>query len=377
MNRRQFIRNAGAGVIIFGGLSFIRPWEAWENEMVETDVLKPEKIEGFNQDEVIILQTATRAPSGHNAQPWTVRRIKPYHWAVGIAEDRLLPAIDPQNRETFLSIGAFIESLVLAAGAYGYKVAVNIVAKERNAREVAEVNLIRGVRTDFPLEKLIMRRTIRNGHENRELLAEDIKHLVKGEEGSISFFSPQSASGKFLAEGTIAANMLQVYRKSAQQELADWIRWSNADVRRHMNGLTPDTMDINGIAGWYVRRFYNRQSVLEKSFREETVKRVTAQVCSCGGWLIINSPTASIKDLIASGRILQTMWLRAKEKMIAIHPMTQMLEEPPYNADLGKELGIPREVQFILRTGYVAKYPAPVSPRMPVSKIIGELTMAD
>lgn len=370
MNRRQFIRYTGTGIAIVGGLKLIEIWGMWGNEMSAIDVYTTEKVEGFNQDEVDILHFATRAPSGHNTQPWVINRIQPYNWIIGTDKSRWLPAVDPENRETLLSIGAFLESLVLAAGAQGYDTIVDIIAKERHDHGIAEVKLIKSKGTNFSLDKITSRRTIRNSYLSRGLASEDVKQLVDDEKGNILYIPLQSSTGKFLAEGTIEANRQQAFRQSAQEELADWIRWSNNDAERHMNGLTPATMEINGIAGWYVRKFYNRQSVLEQNFRDETVKKIADQVRNCGGWLIITSPASSIEDLIASGRLLQRMWLNAKEKMIAIHPMTQMLEEYSFKASMGKELDIRGEIQFILRTGYVSKYPTPVSLRMPVTRII-------
>jgi hypothetical protein len=51
--------------------------------------------------------------------------------------------------------------------------------------------------------------------------------------------------------------------------------------------------------------------------------------------------------------------------MIAIHPMTQMLEEIPWRNQVARELGLPAEIQWILRLGYLKSYPDPVSLRMP------------
>jgi len=56
--------------------------------------------------------------------------------------------------------------------------------------------------------------------------------------------------------------------------------------------------------------------------------------------------------------------------MIAIHPMTQILEEEAWKNKIAKELGIIGEVQWILRIGYLQSYPDPVSLRMPVSGFV-------
>jgi hypothetical protein len=170
-----------------------------------------------------------------------------------------------------------------------------------------------------------------------------------------------------LQEGTIEANRTQAFRDAAQEELSGWIRWSNKEARKFRNGLTPESMDIRGMAGLYVRNFYNHQSVLEKSFREKTVDVVAKQVKNCGGWLVITSNDSNIPTLIEYGRRCESMLLKIREEKIAIHPMTQMLEETPWKKLVAKELGLTGEVQWILRIGYLKSYPDPVSLRMPVT----------
>jgi hypothetical protein len=90
------------------------------------------------------LYLASLAPSGHNTQPWTLRVVEPKHWIIGSDKKRWLPAVDPENREMFLSLGAFIENLVIAAGTYGYEVDLQILAKNRTESSIAEVHLKKG-----------------------------------------------------------------------------------------------------------------------------------------------------------------------------------------------------------------------------------------
>jgi hypothetical protein len=82
----------------------------------------------LNPDEVTILSHAALAPSGHNAQPWTVQVLERGHWIVGTDKRRWLPAVDPNNRETTLSIGAFLENLIIAAGLLGYAIEYRVIA---------------------------------------------------------------------------------------------------------------------------------------------------------------------------------------------------------------------------------------------------------
>ena len=66
-----------------------------------------------------VLHFASLAPNGHNTQPWSVVVHDARHWTIRAVPSRRLPAVDPHDRELTLSIGAFVENLVLAAAAEG------------------------------------------------------------------------------------------------------------------------------------------------------------------------------------------------------------------------------------------------------------------
>src|SRR4030043_2462730 len=374
MNRRNFLKLSGEGMLLLGGLSMISGCSGLKRNDLPQFNGEKELIKGLEKDEAEILYLPSLSPSGHNTQPWTVKVVGPKHWMIGSDKKRWLPAVDPENRELLLSIGAFVENLVLAAGTFGYSVDIKIIAKNRTDTEIAEICLKKDKAQDFPLEKIKKRRTVRSNYLDQEIKTDDIKFIRKHDTRSCliptasphSFYFPNtSPQGKYLQEGTIEANRKQAFRDPAQEELANWIRWSNKEGITHRNGLTPESMEIKGMGGLFVRSFYDRASVLKKSFREQTVDIVAKQVKTCGGWLIVTSQDSSIPTLIEYGRVWENMFLKIREKMIAIHPMTQMLEEEPWNKQIAKELGLNGEVQWILRIGYLKSYPDPVSLRMP------------
>jgi len=377
MNRRNFLKLSGEGILLFGGLSMISGCSGVKRNDLPQFNGEKESIKGFEKDELEILYLASLAPSGHNTQPWIVKIVEPKHWVIGSDKKRWLPAVDPENRELLLSIGAFVENLVLAAGTFGYSVDIKILAKNSLDSEIVDIRLEKGKTVDFPIEKIKKRRTVRSGYTDQKIKTEDLKYITKHDAKSCmvpnapsphSFYFPNnSPQGKYLQEGTIEANRKQAFRDSAQEELANWIRWSNKEAKQNRNGLTPESMEIKGMGGLFVRNFYNRLSVLKKSFREQTVDIVAKQVKICGGWLVVTSQDSSISTLIEYGRVWENMLLKIREKMIAVHPMTQMLEEEPWKKRIAKELALNGEVQWILRIGYLKSYPDPVSLRMPVS----------
>ncbi len=364
LDRRKFVARVGA----LAGLASV-PLSTWScnhagrNSPGHADE-NAALLAKLDRTAIETLALSTRAPSGHNTQPWTVSVLDKEHWIVGIEATRRLPAVDPTARETLLSLGAFLENLVVAAGHYGYAVEYEVIAHAPTDANVIDLRLRKTGPVEQPLDRIRLRRTVRNGYLPSEIKSTDLASVIGREEG-FHYFPRGSTAAAYLSEGTIEANRRQAFRDKAEEELASWIRWSAADAAKFRNGLTPAGMEIEGLTGWYVSHFYNRAAVLTKSFRETTIKQVMERVAQGGGWLVLSSPGSAVSTLIETGRKFQRMWLRLRDRNIAIHPMTQMLEEAPWREQVARSLGIDGTPQFILRIGYINSYPAPTSLRMP------------
>jgi len=93
-----------------------------------------------------------------------------------------------------------------------------------------------------------------------------------------------------------------------------------------MDGLTTAGMEIEGVPGFVVRNFYNKGSVLKNSFRDKNVDIVIKQVAQSAGWLLITSKGDAVSTLLETGKRMQRLFLKVRDKGIALHPMTQILE---------------------------------------------------
>ena len=206
----------------------------------------------------------------------------------------------------------------------------------------------------------------------RKISPDDLQHITEGNTACWTYFPPDAPQDRFLREGLLAANRQQTDRDVAQAELADWIRWSDGEAKDKRDGLTPEGMEINGFAGWYVRHFFSRNEVLTTGFKEKGLAQVAEQVNRHGGWLVLTSQDSSVAELLESGRRFQRMFLRVRDRNIAVHPMTQMLEEAPWKDLVAAELGVAGPVQFILRVGYLERYPDPVTLRRPASRFTAQ-----
>ena len=369
INRRHFIKHTIAmGAAALGAGSILN---ACGSSITRQDLMQkssPVQAAGLLEPEhIAILHHASLAPSGHNSQPWTVRVVGPHEWIIEADPNRRLPGVDPQNREAMLSLGAFTENLVLAAGALGFKADTTVVAESPFDREIIKIRLHQENPRPYPLERITQRMTVKNGYLAKEISPQDVKTLAEPFNGRLFYFPNGTPHAQYIREGAIEHFRNQTYRKDAQAESIKWFRLSNEEAKKHRDGLTVQGMEIQGIKGWYVSHFVKSQDFLKPSFLEQSVDHTARLAREGGGWMVITSPGNTVADLIDTGRKFEHMALLARENRIAIQPMTQFLEEKDGIDHITVHHQEDMHPQFILRVGYLDTYPQPVSLRRPVS----------
>ena len=125
-------------------------------------------------------------------------------------------------------------------------------------------------------------------------------------------------------------------------------------------------MEIQGFKGWFVRHFVKPNDFMKASNRQQGIDIISELARQGGGWMVIASPGQTVADLIETGRRFERMALTARELGIGIHPMTQILEEKSGLAQIAEHHESKFFPQFVLRVGYLDKYPEPVSLRRPI-----------
>jgi hypothetical protein len=322
----------------------------------------------LNKKIIKIIDYGALAPSTHNAQMWKIKIVAADKFRVLLDEKHILPQVDPGNRESMISLGAFIENAVEAAPYFGLQAEVRILAQDSDNREVAELtfhSITAPPLSNDGLNNIKNRHTIRIPYLPQDLWKQDIQWLKSM--GSDLYYFPRSGKeGHYIQTAIIEATKKQVANDNKQQELAGLIRFSKKEAKKEKDGLTPDGMGLSGIAKWFVATFYNHNTVMTQSFRKQTVAATEKQANNCSGFLVLTASDNSIASWINSGRNLEKFLIMATGKHIAVHPMSAPLEESPWNDSFSQKVGIEKPAQMILRIGYVRHYGHPVSQRRKV-----------
>jgi hypothetical protein len=368
LNRRSFLKHTlAAGSLLAGAGPIISACSGISRSDLQAADLANQATPQLDEVRNAILYYASLAPSGHNAQPWYVRVIDQNQWIIGADPLRRLPAVDPHNREGLLSIGAFTENLSAAAGTFGLKAEMEILAAGAFEQNILKVHLSQSKPIDYPLQRVTGRMTIKHGYLPDEIKKEDLQVLSKPFNGRLYYFPRGTEHADCIAEGAVENFRRQSQRDDAQQELVQWLRLSNHDAERYRDGLTVEGMEIRGFKGWFVRNFVNPEDFMKPSFRKQGIDHTAELARQGGGWIVITSQGQTVNDLIDTGRRFERMALLARERNIAIHPMTQYLEEETGLNQIAANHQQNLIPQFILRVGYLKNYPEPVSLRRPVS----------
>ncbi len=371
VHRREFLKTVLAAGALCAGAG---PWLAACSGIKRAD-LKPAQEPGaapagLDRRRAQILHHASLAPSGHNSQPWRVKIVAANQWVIGADPDRRLPAVDPDNREVMLSLGAFAENLSLAAGALGLRADMRVVAQTSFDPEVIAVTLTESKPEEYPLERIARRMTAKHGYLPGEIRKDDVAALSAHMKGRLFYFPRGTEHARCIEEEVVENFRIQAGRDDAQRELVRWLRLSDADAGRLRDGLTAEGMEITGLKGWFVRHFVDPEEFMKPDFRRQGVDLAQKLAGEGGGWFVITSPGTRAADLIDTGRKFERLALMARERRIGIHPMTQSLEEEQGRSRIAGSHSAGIIPQFILRVGYLSEYPNPVSLRRPLGEFV-------
>ncbi len=372
MHRRDFIRLSGAGiaslagvsVMFHGGCSGLKRGDVADSE---DDVRLKKRL---GEARSAILGYASLAPSPHNTQPWYVKIADNDHWIIGADQTRRMASTDPNSHRLVLAIGCFIENLSIAAGALGFEADIRLLNSECSGTDMAAVTLRKSAPKPYPLERLTLRKTVKNGYSPGAMSKDHLAALSEPLAGHFFFFPRTESHGECIRKGAVDSFREWLDSREAQEEHIRWLRVGDDEARKKRDGLTTEGMEIKGPVGWLVRSFFSPDDFTKGFMKRETMKFVGKTAGEGAGYAIITGYGRTVAGMIELGRRFERMALLAREMNVGIHPMTQILEMPS-----GRELvrsnhrpGI--DPQLILRIGYVDNYPGPVTLRRPLGRFV-------
>ena len=363
MNRRKTLKILGGGfvsaaVALGGAGTYVatrKPKTAnlpWSNAGNYTEIRR------------IALSYALLAANPHNRQPWIVELVEDDRLHLWKDKTRLLHATDPYGRQINIGLGCFLEQMVLASKAHGYKADLDIFPNGDDG-PVATAVFSKGAKRDHLFDYILERRSCKKPYEDKPVSIEQAENLR-------SYADVVIEGDKVAAIKKITwdAHVIEAMTPHTWKESVDLMRLGVKEVDANPDGisLTGGLMEIMTSTGILTREgSLDTQTTGFKKGMEifHTMLHATP------AYAYLSSKGNTPKDQIAIGRQWARLNLRATELGLSLHPVSQALQEYPEMAEQYRNihdlLVKPGEtVQMLGRLGYGPDVPQ--SPRWPLEE---------
>jgi len=280
-----------------------------------------------------------RAPSAHNTQPWLpayeTERIE-----LRFDPARHLAAGDPTRRDLLLSLGAFVEAVLITAADEGIALEFHPgvdfeSARAGSFREAAEM-----YETRFGKADLERRRTSRLKYESGSL-PDDVlaaaRVQLRAEERLHELVTHDVVDVFTVADRSVYETPPVV------EELRSWLRLSKQDPRYDCDGLSYECLALSRVEaeafGLALRpRVYPlvRRLGLHRTFTSSAKSVLEID----GSVLVLTGASETAEDLLLTGRSLLRVWLALSASGFYTHPLSQIIDCRETDEELTRRLAL-------------------------------------
>ena len=366
LTRRQFVAAAGAaGVTAAPGDALLTypPWLDYAAQERRTWNTPFQKAAALPAEIREIIRYAALAPSGHNTQPWkfavsgsTIRILPDF--------SRRLPAVDPHDRELWISLGCALENLVLAAQSAGYGaettspapgadcIAVHLTPKTNNP--------------NAPLfDAVPHRQNNRSVYNGRTVSLPDLRRIasVPTAPGISTLILTDPARKEAAIEYIKAGDRSQFGDPAFVRELVSGIRFNAPEALHSQDGLYTRCTGNRNVPRWLGREFLTGASAGQQADTSATKARSSA------GLIVLASALDDKPHWIETGRVYERLALTLTAPGIQMAFLNQPAEVPALGSQFQSYLDLGSALpQLLLRFGYAP--PLPHSLRRPVEDVL-------
>ena len=337
--------------IVFQPKSSIEVWNINESDFPSNSSHPQEKL-------AFLLNYAILAPSSHNSQPWKFN-VSDDEILLYADRSRWLSVADTDKREMYISLGAALENLILAAEHFGYNCTVSAFPGEEDLVALISLQEVIPAPSNAALFPAITsRQTNRNPYEMQALSqAERDRLLSSGSHPEVAVFLSQDP------------DTIEAFRELVVE--ADGILYSDINYKSELGRwLGQGVMGPSGVKAKLAQLEVVFLDVGPEQIRQDSdlINRTP-----CIGF-ICTAENNSLSSLQA-GQVLERLWLAATASGISLHPMSQPLEVPEIKGRLAAMIPADsqkRVVQQTFRLGYAAPAGGP-SNRRPLETVLIEI----
>ena len=314
-------------------------------------------------DFIQIASYASKAPSGHNTQPWKFH-ITDSTITVLPNLDVALPVVDRSNRELFISLGCAVENLCIAASYFGYTTHIIECSIEAIILELTKNALTIEDSLFHQIEKRQTNRNIYNGNKISDGILQQLQSIPK--ENGIQFYFTEinTPFANTITQYIMKGNEIQMADIAFKNELLSWMRFNKKQVEATHNGLSYlvfGNPPLPRILARPIVSLFLKPNAQNKSDRKK--------IDSSSHFVVCATQRDTIEEWINLGRTLQRFLLKVTEIGISYAFLNQPCEVAALAFDLREKLPVNKEhPTLIMRIGYAKQIP--YSPRKKIETLL-------
>ena len=275
-----------------------------------------------------VVEAAILAPSGDNCQPWRFRWDGKDLRILFLAE-RAESLYDIRSVASWISLGAVITNMTLAAARLGFQMTVELFPTGESPGVAARVGFQAGAVAADPLAEAIAARCVNRRPFRRDPLPasvrEELQALAASSPGMRLSWIDTDPSKRRIA--TLAAQNDRILFEN--RELHDgvfrWIRWTRAEAERRRDGMPGDSLELSRfeqpgmrlLGSWRWARLAGVLGITRGlPFRARQIYRRSGAVA------LLSVRGDRPEDFVRGGEVLERIWLTATRYGIAFQPIT-------------------------------------------------------
>lgn len=281
------------------------------------------------------LAHAMLAPNPHNRQPWLAKLHGDNALTLYFDTQKLLPATDPYSRQITIGGGAFLELFSLAALKAGYQAEITSFPEgsdpqSLDQRPFAKIKMTKGGTLDPLYNQIVLRRTNREPFDTKREIPPEMRAAL-ATAATRSMTQAEIIADQRLTDLralTDKAYKVEIMTPPAMQESVDLMRIGAKEINAHRDGLFLDGPMIELLAA--TGQITKQTLADHNSMAFKTgLTMLEPATRSAMGYLAIKTATNTRFDQIDAGRAYTRANLTATSLGIAMHPLSQALQEYP------------------------------------------------
>jgi len=372
MDRRTFI--AGVG----GTLALVAAAGTWRVTRMPRSAIAPWKLDPEPPPDVRLdaFRYAILAPNPHNRQPWLIR-LEGDDSAILMCDlDKRLPETDPFDRQITIGFGTFIELARIAAAERGVRMDVQAFPEGESqprldTRPIARLTFVPApeIGHDPLFAAILSRRTNREVYDARPPQPGQLTRLTTERISA----SADAALMQRLRAITVAAITREMTTQNKLMESVRLMRIGHDEIDSNPDGipLSGPMIEATATLGLTSHQSLADQKSNASKIGLDGLKKVYGSV-PAAVWIV--TPGNTRAQQLEAGRLYARANLRATSLGLAMHPMSQALQEysemAPLFVAVRRLLGVGdgAHLQMLARLGHAPDV-AP-APRWPVERHI-------